>query len=271
MNTNMSIVVVGCDKYSDIAEYYLEFLHKNWNDCMYPVFVATESYQFNDPNVRSIICGKDSTWTGRAIEAISKTETDYILLTVDDIYMSEKVDSEEISKILDFMESEKILYYRIPVFRTTKKYDVSYPGNENVELIRAQKPYAVSIGTAIWNKEEILKILGDGTKTAWDLENDFSQLSMNTNTTFIEKYVSDKRFLLHSVHMIKAGRWIPKAAKEMTKKGNSIDYSERGFVPFSQTMRSHIYGIGSKLCPPSMRKTVKKIMTKVGFTFATNN
>lgn len=269
MSEKMSIVVVGCDAYSDIAEYYLWFLHKNWSDCRYPIYIATETHNFKDEKANNVICGKGSTWTGRAIQAINSTDSQYILLTVDDIYISEKVDSAKFEEILSFMELEKIKYYRIPVFRTTSKFEKAYPENENAEMIPTKKPYAVSIGTAIWDRNEILRILGDGTKSAWDLENDFSEMSIGGNGEYIDKYVSDKRFLLHSVHMVKAGKWIPKAANLMNQKGYEIDYSKRGFIPRNQVVKYQIYAFGSKICPPSMRKWVKAALSKIGFKFAT--
>lgn len=139
MNKQLSIVVVGCDAYSDIAEYYLQFLRENWGDCPFQVFIATESHSFSDNEVVNILCGKDSTWTGRAIRAINSTDSQYILLTVDDIFMSEKVDTDEFIKILQFMKKERIKYYRIPVFRTTNKFEQTYPGNSNAEMIPTNK------------------------------------------------------------------------------------------------------------------------------------
>lgn len=269
INKQMSIVVVGCDAYSDIAEYYLQFLRKNWPDCPFRVLIATESHNFSDGEVANVLCGKESTWTGRAIQAIISTDSPYILLTVDDIFMSDKVDTNEFLNILRFMEEEKIKYYRIPVFRTTKKYEQTYPGNSNAEMIPTNKPYAVSIGTAIWDRTEILRILGDGSKSAWDLENDFSEMSLRGNGDYIEKYVSDKRFLLHSVHMVKAGKWIGKAAKIMEEKGYDIDYSKRGFIPKSLAFKYDMYAFGSKICPPFMRRGVKKFLSGLGFKFAT--
>lgn len=265
----MAIVVVGCDLYSDIADYYIMFLKKNWPDCRFPVYVATESHEFTDKSINSVICGSNSTWTGRAIKAIKQANTKYILLTVDDIFISEAVDSSAFEEILQFMNREKIMYYRIPVFRTSKKYEKSYPGFDNVELIAARKPYAISIGTAIWNCNELLRVLGDGSKSAWELENDFSCFSINYSKPYIDKYVADKRFLLHSVHMIKAGKWIPKAAREMKKKGLKIDYSKRGFIPKRQLIRSSVYGIGTKICPPKYRGRVKAVLSRIGFKFAT--
>jgi hypothetical protein len=268
----MSLVVVSCDAYVDIAEYYINFLRLNWSECKNRVIVAMEEKEINGDKVETIVCGANTTWTQRAITAIKNANTPYILLSVDDLFMSEHVDAKEIDRVLDFIEKEKILYYRIPVFKFADKNIPTYSGNENVEHIPSNQRYNVSIGTAIWDKFEILRILGDGTKSAWDLENYFLEQAIIGKPGYIEKYVSDKRFLLHSIHMVKSGRWIPKSVKKMAKLGYNIDYTSRGYISFRDRLKINgFYSWASRKFPLWLRKLVKKLMSFLGFKFTSKN
>lgn len=271
-NPKMSIVVVSCDAYQDIAAYYLHYLSVNWSDCPYPVAVAMETVDLHSPVAQTLVCGADTTWTQRAIQAVQAMPGKYILLTVDDLYMSKPVSSAEFDKVLDFMEKEDIRYYRIPTFHATRQKPVSYPGNDNVEQIPKNRVYGVTFGSSIWAREELLKVLGDGSRSAWDLENDFSAAAVNAGEGYLEKYVADKRRLLHSVHMAKGGKWLPDAVKTMKKLGyDDIDYSKRGMIPLATNLRFKVNMVATGLCPTRLRKPLKKFLKKLGFQFATEN
>lgn len=269
MNNRLSIVVVSCDSYKDIVEQYLKYFFLNWKDCEYPVFIAMENETIDNYDVVSVAAGNDSTWTKKAIEAIRMTDSKYVLLSVDDLYISETVNNTEITKVLDFIEKENIKYYRIPVFRNTENNFKLYPGTINVEMIESNKRYNVSIGTAIWEKQEILKILGDGKMSAWDLENYFIKKAEVAEPGYLDGYVADTRYLLHSVHMIKSGKWIPTGIKEMKEKGFDIDLCNRSYISFSDQLKlNKFYSWCSKHFPTRLRILTKKIMTKMGFKFA---
>jgi hypothetical protein len=267
-NERMSIVIVSCDAYKDIVKDYIYYLRLNWPGCENRVLVALEESSIDEVKIDSISCGANTTWTQRAITAIRKANTPYILLSVDDLFISKHVNNQDIVKALDFMDQEEIKYYRIPVFKIIDKSVPTYPGNKNTELIPRNKRYNVSIGTAIWRTSELLRILGGGTMSAWDLENYFLEQTFKGEPGYIDKYVSDKRFLLHSIHMIKSGKWIPSSIKRMSKLGYNVDYKSRGYISFKDRLRiNKIYSWASRKFPYWLRRVVKTIMSKFGFKF----
>ncbi len=268
MKNDFSLVIVSCDAYIDIVEQYLALLKNNWPEFSYPIVVATETLTLDDSNVSSITSGKNTTWTKRLIDAINYCGSKYILLTIEDLFISEKVDNSSILEVLSFIEKERIIYYRIPVFKVSKKSE-NYPGNENVELIKSNERYNVSIGTAFWDTQALLEIMGDGSMSAWDLENYFLKRAERADAGFLEKYVSDRRFLLHSVHMIKSGKWIPASVKAMRKKGYYIDIRPRGYIGLSDRIKlSKFYSFCSRKFPTGLRNLVKRILSVFGFKFA---
>ena len=269
MSDRMSIVVISCDAFEDIVSGYLRFLRENWADCPYPIFVSMEDKTFVDDTVKVLPCGMGNSWTKRAIIALESAKTEYILLTVDDLYMSERVDTNDFEAALDFMDREKVDYYRIPTFKVPGQKSIDHPRNSNVELIPKNRTYGITFGSSIWRKGELLRVLGDGTKTAWDLENDFSKSAAEAELGYYDSYVADKRHLLHSVHMAKGGKWLPDAVREIREKGYELDLGNRELVSRSTDLKYKIYARGSQVCPRFMRRGVKKILTAMGFKFAT--
>lgn len=270
IDDRMTIIVGSCDAYKDIVEYYLYFLKSNWKECRYRILIAMEEADVDSDIAETIKSGANSTWTERIINTIKYTNSPYILLSVDDLFISKPVMQDDINEVVDFIEKAKIKYYRIPTFKTSKRKKTTYSGNDNAELIDNDSPYNISIGSAIWNRNELLGILGDGTMSAWDLENYFLEQASKSCPGYKDKYVSDKRFLLNSVHMIKAGKWIPNAANLIKKLGYEVDFQKRGYVPLKNVAKSYILGIGSRICPKSMRRLVKNVLRKFGMKFATN-
>lgn len=270
IDDRVTIIVGSCDAYRDIVEYYLYFLKSNWMECRYRILIAMEEANVDSDIAETIKNGASSTWTERIINTIKHTDSPYILLSVDDLFISKPVVQDDINAVINFIEKEKIKYYRIPTFKTSKRKKMTYPENDNAELIDNDSPYNVSIGSAIWDRNELLGILGEGTMSAWDLENYFLEQASNSCPGYKDKYVSDKRFLLNSVHMIKAGKWIPNAANMIKKLGYEVNFEKRGYVPLKNVIKSNILGIGGRICPKSMRWLVKKTLRNFGIKFATN-
>lgn len=270
-DNRMSIAVISCDAYQDIVKYYLEFMKKNWPDCPYDVIIATETYDHHDNVAKTIMCGENTTWTKRAIDAIQSCDSPYVLMTVDDLFISEKVDTDAFEQALDFIESHGITYYRIPWHLASNNHYKTHPDNPNVNMIPENMPYGRSIGSSIWERNELLGLLGDGTMSAWELEDFFCKEASNGTGVFYKYYVSDKRYLLHSVQMISQSKWEVDSVKMLKKMGYEIDTSARGFLPKSVYRRRRIIGRLGRICPVKFRKTAKKILRRLGIRFFTSN
>ena len=274
--SDISIVIGSCDSYIDIAELYVSFLKKNWKDCPYPIFVTTETADFSEPSVTIINNGINCEWAERVINAVNLTSSKYIWLTVDDLFITDPVDGNRISEIIEIMEKEKLYYYGFPSRCIDKQEDKryfrkrhKYKEYKHVFAISRDVPYGVNMGTAIWRKDVLLHILNDGITTAWEVENYFLKKASKRRGGYYKHYVDDDGTSLRFAHMIKKGQWIQRGVKEIAESGIFIDYEVRGYVPFKGRIRPYIIGFGNTLCPIGMRRGVKKVLSKFGVRFAT--
>lgn len=268
----MTIAVISCDNYQDVVGYYLDFVEMNWADCPFDIIVATEELDLHSKIAKTLMCGSNTTWTKRAIDVVNSCESKYILLTVDDLYMSDKVDSKEFIKILDFMDRYDITYYRIPWHLAKNRRYKTHPDNPNVNMIPKDMPYGRSIGSSIWERNELLGLLGDGSMSAWELEEYFSrEAAQNIKGEYYKYYVSDKRYLLHSIQMVSQGKWEVDSVKRLRDLGYEIDTSERGFLSSKVYLRRIVIGTLGAICPVKFRKPVKKALSKLGVKFVTKN
>lgn len=269
MDKRLTVLVVSCDKYKDIVEQYLYYLRLNWSDCQFPIAVAMEESDIDFENVRVIKCGKGVQWTKEVLIALDQIDSERVLLTVDDLFISQKVDNIAILYALDFMIKNDIGYYRIPKFQHRYSKKDLYPGEENIARIRKDKVYSVTIGSAMWKTSELKKFLGDGTKTAWELEEFFTKSAVNASSGYFDSYVTDTRPLLHCAHMVTAGKWIPSGLKDMKKQGYQIDTSTRETLSKKETVRMSAYAVATAIVPKKLRRPIKMFFSKFGFKFAT--
>lgn len=269
MDNRMTILVVSCDKYKDISDMYFHYLRVNWPDCDYPLVLATEESDCADSNVQVIKCGKGVLWTKEVLTALESIKSKYVLMTVDDLFISKKVDNASVKSALDFMVDNNLKYYRIPKGKRFARKVDRYPGQKYVARIRKDKVYSVTIGSSIWRKDELKLILGDGEKTAWELEDSFSEAALNGEKGYYDGYATDIRPLLQCAHMVTAGKWIPRGLRIMKANGSPIDTSKRERLSHKEAFRMDLYGVATKVTPKKFRKPLKSFLSKFGMKFAT--
>ena len=265
----MSILVLSCDKNLDVLSHYVILFRKYWSNCCFPVYLVSET-QSIESDYNSIVVGEKTTWTKEVLYAIDRTQGEYVLLLLDDAYLYTPIDNAVFQEIVDFMEQNHIKYYRVPHMKSRYPKEADYAGTKNVSRVYNNKAYGVSIGITIWDKNELRHLFGDGKRTAWQVENDFSKMAAETKTPgFIEGYVSDKRMLLPIAHMITMGKWIPSGIKTMKAHGYEISTTQRGMLSRLQELRMTVLVFCTRICPTRLRHPLKKALSCLGMKFVT--
>lgn len=268
-NQEMAIILPACDKYLDIVSEYMRYLHLNWKDCPFEIILVTETRPFHDERVSSYTTSKETEWTGRVLEGLKHTSCKYVLVMIEDAFFSQKVSNQDIFDILDFMKRHHVKYYRNPKNYHAKTPENSFADFEYACKIKKDVIYARSLGIDIWDRDALVETFGDGTMSAWDVENYFLASSMAESAGYYEDWVSDTRNFLHVIETVAGGRWIRKAIKRFKELGTPVNLGSRKFNSITDEYRRRLYGVANKIIPRNKRGTVKKIFSKIGFKFAT--
>ena len=270
-NQDMAIILPACDKYLDIVSEYMRYMRLNWNDCPFEIILVTETKNYNDSRVTSYTTSKTTEWTGRVLEGLKHTKCRYALVMIEDAFFSKKVDTNEIFQILDFMKRHKIKYYRNP--KNSGGYvsskENSFSDNKHAFKIKRDAVYARSLGIDIWDREALIETFGDGSMSAWDVENFFLQSYLTEAPGYYQDWVSDDRNFLNVIETVAGGKWIREAIKEFEKLGTPVNLGDRKFNPVSDKYRRNIHRIANKVIPMKSRVGIKRALSKVGFKFAT--
>ena len=256
---NCTIIVNSCDAYSDTWYPFFKIFSKEWPDCRFPIILNTEtaSYNYGDLNIRCPQLYKNlpaPTWSKRLLDTLNLIDTDYVILLMDDFFLTGKVDSSEIDFIIEEMDSDKSIgvCYVSPMnpIHTVDDKHIDFGGHRGYSE-RAKtankctfirdfvKPYEkkdlrglnlVNAQAGVWRKGFLKKTLHPA-ETAWDWEC-YGTLRAYR---FKEKFISvlpERKIVPYEWSKgngIMQGVWVPEVVKPLfDRHGIDIDLSIRG-------------------------------------------
>jgi hypothetical protein len=235
-NIDISMLVLSCDKYKDLWEDFFNLREKYWPNCPYKWYVVTESEDFEHNGVEVITCGKEMNWAGRYRKAVQYVKTPYIGVFLDDFFISETIDNELISYLIDQMKEHHITYinmsnvYKSIIGMTEKEYFADH-------LIRIpnHQRYGISTEAAIWDRTYLLQKLGDGDYSAWQFEIDRCK-EAETEKGLGGLLLCDDRMPFHVsiIPVVIQGMFYPDTIKEFKKKGYTINVGSREVMPLNK-------------------------------------
>jgi len=214
---NFAVLVLSCDKYSDLWDGFFSLFFRNFNyDAKLYLANNFKKYQYKDKSIEIINCGEDKNWSNHLISALKHLNEDFIFIILEDLYIVECIKKEEIFKVIEFSIAENIQHLKYSAFPVgdlgfKKGYKKYSPG----------MPYSVSV-CGIWNKNYLLSLLLDG-ESAWDFEINGSYRSKFSN----ERFYCPIKPLIDYINMVEKGRWVLENVEKAKKLGIEIDLGRR--------------------------------------------
>ena len=264
----MVIYLVYYGPYDDMFEIFLKQYKKNWADCPYPLVIANPKYH---PNPEENIITLDVPENAKGIERkniiLDTINADYYLGFEVDRVIMHPVDNTEIEKILDFMDENRIRYFRCNPSFFKKKENDKFSGFEHYYHIPAKEPYGVCGSTIIWSKELLDERRGSSIEGGYDWESYHLKRAASTKDKWIDGFATDDRNVFHILHCIEKQEWIRKSKRILEKEGYNFDESRKAQT-ISKTIEANLKG-ASKRIPGRIRFVIKKGLTRLGFKFTT--
>lgn len=238
MEMKCAIIVMSCDAYSDLWHDFFVLKERNWGDCPYPTYIVTNDLKCNEKNVETICCGDNLNWTGRLLYALKQVPADYIILMLEDYYISKPVDNTILQGIFNLIKQKNVSYYKL---EERAKLDAErYEGLKYLKKVDGNVEYGISLITSIWSVEFLKRIIGDEDYPAWEFEvrrnmpNDISR-------TLDDFCLVDNRNVLNIMHMVQRGQYIPNSVSQLGALGYHIDTTKRGNLSIFMTTYLQLY------------------------------
>lgn len=223
---DLTVLIIGFDGYKDVWDHDIELMNKYWPNRP-KTYLANSELKPDYSNVEIVNAGPNSEWSKKVQVALEKIETPYVMLLLEDFFISDYVDNNQINRAMDLVEREKIKFYQLHVqlIRQTWEKGKAYNGDKRVLIVPSDKKYGINLQAAIWNKAYLQEVVGTGNYNAWEFE--VNQLgTKNYNADRIE-YLIDTRNMLNITHGIVQSQYLRSAKRKLKKLGIIIPESER--------------------------------------------
>ena len=160
----MKVVILTCNSYAWLVPVFLHFYRKYWPDNPYQTEIITESDHVDG----NVFYTRGVSWSSGLINYLKQSKEDKFLLIDEDCLLDKTVNTGRVKLAERLCEGnigcvklnapEK--YYNRHAFESGVKFYKEYP---------LDKPYSMSMQTAIWQKRYLLDILRDK-ENAWQAE-----------------------------------------------------------------------------------------------------
>ena len=162
----IAILVISCDKYSDLWEPCVKIFNKYWGDCPYDKYIATNTKEFNFQGFSNILMGEDKSWSYGLKCVLKRLEEqyEYVFTLLEDYYFIEKINNDYMTRMfVSFVSAEGnfLSLYKLP--SKLKNYNEFFGELEN------NIPYRQSCVFTLWKIKTLKEILKDD-ENAWEFE-----------------------------------------------------------------------------------------------------
>lgn len=217
---NVSIIVSSWDGYKDIWPVFFKCFFKNWKDCPYPIYLGSNNSSYDDDRVKTIKYGLDIDYSSNLLLILENIPTEWIILWIEDLFLSETVKTIKISKIISDAITKNIDYLNLYVNkRSLIILSQDKKNTHYINKISKSCKYQTSITCGLWNKKFLEKILRKG-ESAWDFERKTPERIKKLHGkmyTLSGKYITSPP--INVVHGVLRGKWTDKAIKYLKKEG----------------------------------------------------
>ncbi len=169
---DIAVLVLSCDKYSDIWPVFYSFFFKYWNDCPFKIYNASNHLSFDHPRITNIHSGLDSDWSTETKVILEQIKEKYVILILDDYFIYQSVDMATLLNSIQEMKNRDALFLKLSCFPTTHKSLWEYDKLVNIPFmgqIRNGQEYRVNLQLGAWNKDLLHNLLISG-ESPWEFE-----------------------------------------------------------------------------------------------------
>ena len=257
MGTNptnkIAILIISCDKYSDLWEPCARIFNKNWPDCTYDKYLSSNLKKFDDYGFTSILTGENKTWSYELNIALTKLEEQYqyVYTMVEDYFFIDRLNNDYMTKMFDsFVLAEGNFLRLHKILRPQVKHHNEFFG----EIVN-NGPYRQSIGFTLWNIKTLKEILNVD-ENAWQFE----------KKGVIRGFQFDKFYCINSnffrvLNVVIQGKVVPKSYRVLKKILPDIRLNRASITPMNMIKMN----IRSFFILSFLRYVPEKISAKIYF------
>jgi len=255
IQNKFAVLVVSCDKYSDLWNPFFKSFLKFWPDCPFDIYLLNNHNCINISRVKNISVGEDISWSDNLHKGVNKLKEDYIFLFLEDLFLIDFVETNKVLKISKWILESNANYVRInpSAVKPDKKF------NELVGIVSKGTIYRTSTVLSVWKKDILLNLLKAG-ESAWDFE-----IYGSLRSDIYDGFYATWGEYFSIINAIIKGKWQRKAIRKLNSIGIEIDLNKREIMTFEETIKYYFSRKRSgllKLFPARYRRKLKEFVLR---------
>lgn len=261
----MVLFISSPNSFADVFQIFLKCMRKYWPDCPYEIVLSTNDQSYEGITVYNNHLEQDG-WLDRAIPVLKQLTCPYVLLICDDCLISKKVDNAKVESMVQDMMDYHLDFCGIANHVKGKPlHDGSC-----LDRVKKNRPYALNLLAGIYRREYLLEVLGDGSRTTWEIENQWLKEATEAKGEYFDNVVSCNEDVFGCRNGILKGKWYYSVIEDMNAAGVEIKTDRPVMSPKEEKQLLTRNRIG-KMIPAWTRPLIKKVMKKFGRSFAAEN
>lgn len=254
--SDCAVLILSCDLYKDAWKPFFELFTRFWKNAAYPVYLGNNTATFDFPGVQVVHAGAPVNWTEDTRRILQQIKERYVLVLLEDYFLTEPVDQKQVQLCLDITKKEDAVFTRMASFRADHfpmyAYDI-HPEHRLMGVTRKTAPFLVNLQAGIWNREDFIRLL-NGNESPWDFETKGSERAALMNRVFLgladdhsKKYVHGP--IPYLCTAITKGVWMREAIELCRKEQIELDLTHRGIetlLDYNKRRLYHSFSYGAR-------------------------
>lgn len=255
-NKDLAVLVLSCDAYKDLWQPYTQLYDKYWKNSTLATYFCSDTLCINHPPFIDIPVGTPVEWSQRLLSAVNQIQEEYVLLLLDDYYITKPVLEEKLLESVEVMKKTDAVYCRI---YPCPPPSANLPGYPEYGIIEKGTEYRASTQATIW-KTSVLRDFIIPTESVWDFELIGSERSNQINQPFIGLKLINNNPDIDGEHYpyhylctaVYKRKWMKEAIKLAEKEGlvlktdfikaeSTLDYLKRRYYKSLPAFLQHIF------------------------------
>jgi hypothetical protein len=159
----IKVVVLSCDKYSDLWPVFIDEFNRFWPNCPFRKLIISNKICLEYKGFSTIPVGDDASWSTNLLSFLNLEISDYYFFIFDDTFLNRKVDDQRTLSTFSFIVKNKIKYLRCV------RSQVNFSSREEFIVLSNKSFYRNSLVYSLVNREYLISLLREG-ESAWDYE-----------------------------------------------------------------------------------------------------
>jgi len=212
---NLAVLIPSCDKYAEAWPGFFKLLDKYWPQLDNKIYLIGGKEKYERENLFNISILNEKSWSDNVLQALENIEEDYVMIFLEDYYITKPVDQEKLVRFFEIMKQEGAANL---VLAPSGEYLKKHPDESGVAYMNLKQLYRTSLQAVIWKKEILKKLLKSG-ESPWEFELVGTLRTHEMNESFM---IVTKDMPIPYFGVIRKGHWWRDIDKLAAKEGLNL-------------------------------------------------